>query len=366
MASKFKVRGVSKRAFPYIAIAFSTGCAVTGILFQTAMKVNNNNSIERANNVAPTPVDSVYGTFKVPQVGQLQRYEGYISFTDYQKRIPLFVYEHLTKENLKGRGNRKHSHFASDKNCPEKYRTELSDYKDMNQGNFNRVLSRGHMAPAGNHKASQLAMDQTFLLGANIVPQEYSNNAGRWNSLEMYTRNLTKQFSDVYVVSGPAFVPILDSKTNRKHIKYEVIGESNVACPSHLYKVVVAHDGTKNKIAVGAFLMPNQHIPSSHSIFDYMVPIETIEKLVGFDLIQLTGNTGFDRKSLAPLCDMVACKSTSNAAWEKCNKYIAKTAESGTYKDLIAVNKEAQVEQCSNERMFKTFYNLKLKAIGGE
>ena len=67
-------------------------------------------------------------------------------------------------------------------------------------------------------------------------------------------------------------------------------------------------DEAKNKIAVGAFLVPNQHIPSTHSIFDYMVPVETIEKLVGFDLMRFTNNT----KPLAPLCDMVTCKSVSN------------------------------------------------------
>ena len=40
-----------------------------------------------------------------------------------------------------------------------------------------RGWSRGHMAPAGNNKQSQDAMDQSFFL-SNILPQNYDNNAG--------------------------------------------------------------------------------------------------------------------------------------------------------------------------------------------
>lgn len=50
-------------------------------------------------------------------------------------------------------------------------RATADDYKEMNKSPFVRVLSRGHMAPAGDTKSSQAAMDATFLLGSNIVPQ---------------------------------------------------------------------------------------------------------------------------------------------------------------------------------------------------
>jgi DNA/RNA endonuclease G (NUC1) len=52
-------------------------------------------------------------------------------------------------------------------------RATPDDYKEMNKSPFVRVLSRGHMAPAGNNKDSQAAMDATFLLESNIVPQVY-------------------------------------------------------------------------------------------------------------------------------------------------------------------------------------------------
>ncbi|MEJ1619784.1 DNA/RNA non-specific endonuclease, partial [Escherichia coli] len=66
--------------------------------------------------------------------------------------------------------------------------------------------SRGHMAPAGDNKSSEQAMAETFYL-SNIVPQNYENNAGFWNRLEMYCRELTERFSDVWVVSGPLMKP---------------------------------------------------------------------------------------------------------------------------------------------------------------
>jgi endonuclease G len=75
------------------------------------------------------------------------------------------VLEHLTKESLKrGEGvDRSRSRFLEDLDIPEKFRAKLADY--VKSG-----YDRGHMAPAGDAKYSQGAMDQTFLL-SNIAPQ---------------------------------------------------------------------------------------------------------------------------------------------------------------------------------------------------
>lgn len=53
------------------------------------------------------------------------------------------------------------------------FRADNNDFKAAGRG-----WSRGHMAPAGNMKFSQDAMDQSFLL-SNILPQNYENNAGK-------------------------------------------------------------------------------------------------------------------------------------------------------------------------------------------
>ncbi|EAW64538.1 endonuclease G-like 1, isoform CRA_b [Homo sapiens] len=90
------------------------------------------------------------------------------------------------------------------------------------------------MAPAGNNKFSSKAMAETFYL-SNIVPQDFDNNSGYWNRIEMYCRELTERFEDVWVVSGPLTLPQTRGD-GKKIVSYQVIGEDNVAVPSHLYK----------------------------------------------------------------------------------------------------------------------------------
>lgn len=146
--------------------------------------------------------------------------------------------------------DRKHSKFASDPDVPAAFRADNSDYRGSR-------LSRGHLAPAGAHKQSQAALDETFNLSANILPQELSNNGSDWLRLERFARKLTGSYAQVYVVSGPLFLPEGEapvvgvprqplrevasggSKTSsnrppsapiRKRVAYDVIGPHEVAC----------------------------------------------------------------------------------------------------------------------------------------
>ena len=146
------------------------------------------------------------------------------------------------------------------KKCPRYSRASNNDYRGSS-------LSRGHLAPAGAHKQSQEALDETFLLSDNIVPQEMSNNGSDWLRLERWAKGLCHSpeggkgssgdgsFTEVYVISGPLFLPndpVAPSPTAtskragpiRKRVAYDVIGPHEVAVPSHLFKVVLAQRGT--------------------------------------------------------------------------------------------------------------------------
>ena len=63
-------------------------------------------------------------------------------------------------------------------------------------------------------------MKDTFYL-SNIVPQNYQNNSGFWNRFEMYCRDLTKVYANVYVLTGPLMMPYVDTD-QKTYIKYEV------------------------------------------------------------------------------------------------------------------------------------------------
>lgn len=81
-----------------------------------------------------------------------------------------------------------------------KIRADNSDYKGSG-------YDRGHLAAAGNHKVEQLHMEQTFYL-TNIAPQVgLGFNRDSWNRLEKYVRGLTKIYRDVYVCTGPLYLP---------------------------------------------------------------------------------------------------------------------------------------------------------------
>ena len=65
-----------------------------------------------------------------------------------------------------------------------------------------------------------MSMSDTFLL-SNIVPQNYKNNSDYWNRLELYCRDIAHKYANVWVTSGPAFVP-QTGEDDKKFIFYQV------------------------------------------------------------------------------------------------------------------------------------------------
>ncbi len=80
-------------------------------------------------------------------------------------------------------------------------------------------FDRGHLAPAGNHKQSQEHCDETFFL-SNIAPQVGAGfNRDKWEHLERYVRKLTKRYKNVYVCTGPLYLPKRESD-GKNYVKY--------------------------------------------------------------------------------------------------------------------------------------------------
>jgi hypothetical protein len=170
------------------------------------------------------------------------------------------------------------------------------------------------LAPAASHKQSQALMDETFLL-SNIIPQDMTVNGADWYSLETLSRAFTQEFSDVRVISGPLFLhsqspyyhdetkpghektnSAKDASNNKKIIQYEVIGNNNVAVPTHTFKVIFAENNlgsnlnsesirqfptTSNQVYAAAFVLPNRPINKAKSLTKYQIPLAELEKLSG-------------------------------------------------------------------------------------
>merc|ERR1719147_634231 len=80
--------------------------------------------------------------------------------------------------------------------------------------------------------------NETFLL-SNMAPQVGKGfNRDKWEHVERDVRKLTKLYRNVYVCTGPLYLPLLE-QDGRRYIKFQVIGDNNVSVPTHFFKVVV-------------------------------------------------------------------------------------------------------------------------------
>ncbi|KAJ1606572.1 Nuc1p like endonuclease G [Cryptosporidium canis] len=141
-----------------------------------------------------------YPSIKLPSMENLILRESYLSSVSFKDKIPNWVAERITDETCNGVAERANCIFQVDPDVPLIWSAENKDY-------FASGYSRGHMAAAGQHKETATSQSDTFYLSGNILPQDLSNNGGDWYRLELISRELTKYYQDVYVVSGPLFAP---------------------------------------------------------------------------------------------------------------------------------------------------------------
>ncbi|KAL3991125.1 DNA/RNA non-specific endonuclease family protein [Acanthocheilonema viteae] len=210
-----------------------------------------------------------------PGFDNLRTFEDYILSYDRRNRIAHWVVEHLSSDRLvyNSSVDRVKCHFYEDPSIHPYFKSTNDDYK-------NSGYDRGHLAAAGNHRRSQIAIDQTFLL-SNIAPQVGKGfNRDKWNELEKHVRKLVRKHKNVYICTGPLFLPKLE-KDGSLYIKYKVIGRNNIAVPTHFFKVILIElmDG---KFELEAYILPNAVIPDDTPLTSFMVPLDSIERSAGF------------------------------------------------------------------------------------
>ncbi|XP_027218049.1 endonuclease G, mitochondrial isoform X1 [Penaeus vannamei] len=245
--------------------------------------------------------------FGFPSLSNVRSLNDYVLSYDTRNRIPYWVCEHLTAENVAKNPNvdRAKCDFHEDTSVHQYFRSENRDYKGSG-------FDRGHLAAAGNHRRSQEDCHETFLL-SNMSPQMDSSgdvlstsdrtdlgtfyppvltdvrkmkaqvgrgfNRDKWNDVEQYCRQLTKSYANVYVCTGPLFLPRRE-EDGKLYVKYQVIGQNHVSVPTHFYKVVVCESST-GELDLESFLLPNVEIDDSVPIASFHVPLETIERASG-------------------------------------------------------------------------------------
>lgn len=181
-------------------------------------------------------------------------------------RTPYWVYECVTKKNLEKNCSRKQVQFKEDPDIPQMVRSTLEDYKRSG-------FDRGHLAPSADRTYNCGVLQEVFYL-SNMSPQLHSFNSGPWQKLEQYVRELTNQYDKVHVFSIPLYLP--HQEGDKKYVHYQVIGENNVAVPTHFAKVIFVGNKTL------AFLLPHKDIDAEIPLEDFTVTLQDIEKASGF------------------------------------------------------------------------------------
>jgi len=153
-------------------------------------------------------------------------------------------------------------------------------FRARNEDYFKSGFDRGHLAAARNHHGSQRSCEQTFYL-SNIAPQiGVGFNRDAWNKLEKHVRHITKSvYKNVYVCTGPLYLPRMESD-RKLYVKYQVIGQSHVAVPTHFFKVIVG-ETKEGEFDVESYVMPNEVIADNTPLTSFQVPIESVERSAG-------------------------------------------------------------------------------------
>lgn len=182
-------------------------------------------------------------------------FDGFATMYSGVSRTPLWSAEHLTRRRLSQADTiPREDSFHEESRLPDSVRAELKDYSRSG-------YDRGHIAP--NADMANVSQQYDSFSLANIAPQSPRNNRYIWRNLESATRYLTKQYGEVYTVTGVAFT----SKRLKK------IG-SGVLVPSHFYKAV--------------------YIPAIGQAGVYYAPNDESERLEVISVDELALRTGVD------------------------------------------------------------------------
>lgn len=183
------------------------------------------------------------------------RYEGLYSHKHHQSQ---FVKYTIKKSDVLGKAKRKN-----------KFKVDILVDSTVTFDSYKRSgYDRGHLKPAGASKGSRADMKASFLF-TNISPQVPEFNRKGWKYIETKTRAILNNYDSITVYSGP----VLKRFGNKK------LPDSDITIPKQFFKAICINDS----IAFG-FICPNKELDKN--VFNYLVSIDEIERLIHQDLFE--------------------------------------------------------------------------------
>jgi len=179
----------------------------------------------------------------------------------------------MTREMLNAENVDRNAHFNPDYSVS----TRSAYHRDYSNSGY----TRGHLVPAADMAFDTLAMRESFFM-SNMSPQVKECNNGVWKELEENVRDWTYKAGTLYIVSGPVI-----------NGAYKTIGKENkVAVPHSFYKVLLDYEDPERKMI--GFVIPNAL--SEIRLQDYMVTVDSVEKLTGIDFFKNMINDAEEEK----------------------------------------------------------------------
>ncbi len=211
-----------------------------------------------------------------------------LSYND-AKGTPNWVSWRLVREDV-GDADRSGITFLPDQGLPPGFkRITQKDYAGSG-------FDRGHMCPAADRSSDMDALKATFMTD-NIVPQSHANNAGAWERLESYCRNLAKQDKELYIVAGPN-----GQGGEGKKGRAAVIADGQVVVPATTWKVVLVLNRGGGVDADARLIAVN--VPNTEKVGEdwspFRVSVNAVENLTGCHFFDQA-----DQAVLGPLKDKV-------------------------------------------------------------
>ncbi len=220
----------------------------------------------------------------------VQGYSGNYAF-DGRTHQPSWLLETLSPDTL-SMVDRSQLKYVTDSEIPEIIQPQISDYQDSGF-EIGQLLSNPGL-PNMSYSLSTAS------------PQDPKFN-GYWLKMDDYLRNKVINLKDrVVTITGPMYLP--EEKDDKKYVSYQVIGQNNVAVPTHFFKAVFYVFRNKSKlepqekaskkepdsqsdyystindnmkIMVEAYIVPNKGIQENTSIQTFRTTIPDLEKKSG-------------------------------------------------------------------------------------
>jgi endonuclease G len=227
---------------------------------------------------------------------------GYVLSYNAKYRIPNWVAYRVVPEYLKT--PKREKQFAKFRTDPDIFPNPVKDADYTGTG-----YARGHMAPyfamGGDRNFNGIysclfgdteSYDDRTIFEANymsnIAPQDQDamNGAGGpWYALETVIRNklVGKKNMELHIVVGN----IINNPENYKTLKNKY-GYEDIAIPDQFFQVLIFRN-ENGKFITAAFLFPHVRTKAElpyNNVLDYIVPVDTIEKLTGYDFLNKLNN----------------------------------------------------------------------------